>query len=93
VEQWLNDTLQDAEYMKIPGTILKVDHKNPISRYGIERMLMTNAGIPNDDVSRLYRGFFVHTVGFFRFIKELVDYCDDRHLAKAQLITSIWRVF
>ena len=37
LETWINETLQDAEHLDIPGVILKPEHKNPISRYGIDR--------------------------------------------------------
>ncbi|CDW85387.1 UNKNOWN [Stylonychia lemnae] len=73
VEQWLNDTLSDAEHFKLPGVISKIDHQNPISRYGIDRMTLTNAGIPNEDVNHLYRAMFVYSVGFFSLIRDTVD--------------------
>jgi len=41
METWINETLQDAEHLDIPGVILKPEHKNPISRYGIDRMTLT----------------------------------------------------
>ena len=48
IESWINDTLLDAEHLDIPGVVLKPDHKNPISRYGIDRLSLTNAGVPSD---------------------------------------------
>jgi len=48
IEAWINDTLVDAEHLDIPGVVLKPDHKNPISRYGIDRLSLTNAGIPSE---------------------------------------------
>ena len=38
LETWINETLGDAEHLDIPGVILKPEHKNPISRYGIDRI-------------------------------------------------------
>ena len=38
LETWINETLQDAEHLDIPGVILKPEHKKPISRYGIGRL-------------------------------------------------------
>ena len=37
LETWINETLQDAENLDIPGCILKPEQKNPISRYGIDK--------------------------------------------------------
>jgi len=41
VETWINETLSDAEHLEIPGVILKPDHKNPLARYGIDRISLT----------------------------------------------------
>lgn len=47
LETWINETLSDAEHLDIPGVIMKPEHKNPISRYSIDRLSLTNMGIPN----------------------------------------------
>ena len=54
METWINQTLADSEHLDIPGCILKPEHKNPISRYNIDRLTLTNAGIPNPTVDRVY---------------------------------------
>lgn len=41
IETWINDSLNEAEHMDIPGIILKPEHKNPISRYNIDRITLT----------------------------------------------------
>jgi hypothetical protein len=41
IETWINETLLDAEHLDIPGIILKPEHKNPISRYNIDRLTLT----------------------------------------------------
>jgi len=41
VETWINETLLDAEHLDIPGVVLKPEHKNPISRYNIDRLSLT----------------------------------------------------
>lgn len=102
VEQWLNDTLSDAEHFKLPGVISKIDHQNPISRYGIDRMTLTNAGIPNEDVNHLYRAMYVYSVGFFSLIRDTVEKSKEvylqsnegqRHVTKFSIVTALWRVF
>lgn len=75
METWINETLADAEHLDIPGVILKPEHKNPISRYAIDRLTLTNAGIPNETVDRVYRSLFVYSVGFYELIKKLVAHC------------------
>lgn len=89
METWINETLADAEHLDIPGVILKPEHKNPISRYAIDRLTLTNAGIPNQTVDRVYRSLFVYSVGFYELIKKLVTHCQRKY----SIITSIWKVY
>ena len=37
IETWINETLSDAEHLDIPGVVVKPRHKNPLSRYSIDR--------------------------------------------------------
>lgn len=89
LETWINETLTDAEHLDIPGVILKPEHKNPISRYGIDRMAFSNAGIPTDLVDRVYRALFVYSVGFYELIKKCLQHTDKKYT----LITNVWKVF
>ena len=89
LETWLNETLGDAEHLNIPGVILKPEHKNPVSRYGIDRLTLTNAGIPNATVDRVFRCLFVYSVGFYEMIKKLISHCNRKYT----IIISIWKVF
>mmetsp|Transcript_32071 Transcript_32071/g.31378 ORF Transcript_32071/g.31378 Transcript_32071/m.31378 type:complete len:124 (-) Transcript_32071:270-641(-) len=89
METWINETLADAEHLDIPGVVLKPEHKNPISRYGIDRMTLTNSGIPNSTVDRVYRCLFVYSVGFYELIKKILSHSHKKY----QVITSIWKVF
>lgn len=89
LETWINETLQDAEHLDIPGVILKPEHKNPISRYGIDRLALTNSGIPNEMVDRIFRALFVYSVGFYELIKKCLQHTEKKH----SIITSIWKVF
>jgi hypothetical protein len=73
VEQWLNDTLSEAELLRIPGCYFKDGQRLPIAKYGIDRMTLTNAGIPNNEVSHLYRALFVYSIGFYNLIKEILN--------------------
>lgn len=41
LETWINETLADAEHLDIPGVLLKPEHKNPIARYGVDRLTLT----------------------------------------------------
>ena len=89
LETWINETLQDAEHLDIPGVILKPEHKNPISRYGIDRLELSKAGIPNDMIDRLYRALFVYSVGFYELIKKCLQHTKNKYT----IIIAMWKVF
>lgn len=89
LETWINETLRDAEHLDIPNVVLKPEHALPISRYGIDRLMLQNSGIPNDMVDRIYRALFVYSVGFYELIKKCLDHTEKKYT----IITAIWRVF
>jgi len=70
IETWINDTLGDAEHLDIPGVLLKPEHKTPISRYGVDKLTLTNAGIPSDVVDRIFRALFVYSIGFYELMNK-----------------------
>ena len=89
LETWINETLTDADHLDIPGVILKPEHKLPIQRYGIDRRELGAAGLPTDDIDRIYRALFVYSVGFYELIKKCLE-----HTSKnVTIITAIWKVF
>ena len=89
LETWLNETLQDAEHLDIPGVILKPEHQNPVSRYKIDKLVLFAAGIPQKEIERIYRSLFVYSVGFY----ELIRNCLQHTQKKYSMITNIWKVF
>lgn len=89
LETWINETLQDAEHLDIPGVILKPEHKLPISRYGIDRIHLTANLIPNEVVDRIYRALFVYSVGFYELVKKCLAHTEKKYT----IITAIWKVF
>jgi hypothetical protein len=89
IETWINETLADAEHLDIPGVLLKPAHKNPISRYGVDKLTLTNAGIPNEVVDRIYRALFVYSIGFYELMNKALIHTSNKY----RVITSIWKVY
>lgn len=89
LETWINETLYDAEHLDIPGVILKPEHKDPMPRYGIDRLTLQNAGINSELADRVYRALFVYSVGFYELIKKLLVHTEKKYT----IITAIWKVF
>jgi hypothetical protein len=89
IETWINETLGDAEHLDIPGVLLKPKHKNPISRYGVDKLTLTNAGIPTEVVDRIYRALFVYSIGFYELMNKALAHTTGKY----GVITSIWKVY
>ena len=68
LETWVNETLQDADHMDIPGIALKAEAKQPIVRYQVDRTFLNKEGIPDETVDRIYRGLFVYSMGFYELL-------------------------
>eukprot|EP00347_Sterkiella_histriomuscorum_P021833 403332609 len=90
VEQWLNDTLEECYHLGIPGVISRPEHKLPLSRHGLDRITLTNIGIPNDMVSRVYRSLFVFTLGFFELLNDSTKNLNENRVT---IQSQIWKVF
>ena len=91
IEQWLNQTLTDAEHLDIPSVILKPQNKVPTSRYLIDRNTLHNAGLSNDDVDRIFRTLFVYSVGYYEQLKKTLSNCTAE--MKLTVTTNIWKVY
>jgi len=89
LETWINETLADAEHLDIPGVVLKPEHKNPISRYEIDKLTLHKAGISDETIDRIYRALFVYSVGFYELMRKCLEHTEQKYAA----ITSIWKVF
>lgn len=69
--------------------ITKPEHKNPVSRYQVDRMTLMNSGLSGDEVDRIYRALFVYSVGFFEHLRKILSNTKKNF----QILTSIWKVF
>lgn len=79
LETWINETLREAEYFNIPGILKRMrpgeggGRQSKCMEYGIDRLTLNNTGISNDNIDKLYRSFFVTSVGLFSQIKTLIE--------------------
>lgn len=89
IETWINQTLDEAELMNIPGVILKVDKKKPIVRYGVDRYSLTSEGLSKPLVNRLYRALFVYSIGFNELMQAVLKHTRNNY----GMTVAIWKVF
>ena len=87
--QWIKDTLEDASYFQVPGTVANIDKRDILRQFRIDREQLNINGLPERQISRLYRCLFVYSVGFNELLKSLLSYCKD----KVSLTASVWKVF
>ncbi len=52
-------------------------------------MNLQEAGIPTEDIDRIYRALFVYSVGFHELIKKCLEHTQKKYT----IITQIWKVF
>lgn len=50
---------------------------------------MTNAGIANEMVDRIFRALFVYSVGFYELINKALAHTEKKY----SIITALWKVF
>ena len=55
--------------------MIKTEKKKPLNKFKVDRYTLTNAGISNDNVNRIYSSLFVYTVGFYEMLKESMYNC------------------
>ena len=76
LETWVNETLREAEYFDVRGTIKRKPNEGTSNisvgkvqavcmDYGIDRLTLNNTGISNESIDKLYRCLFSTTLGFF----------------------------
>ena len=86
VENWINDTLSQAEYYQIPGCVKRIHigegpgakgKQNVSVDYGIDRLTLNYTGFSNDIVDKLYRSLYVNSIGFYNQIEDLASSYSD----------------
>ena len=89
LEAWINNTITDAEHLEIPGALAKNEYQQPLSRYGVDRHSLAQAGVSNTDVNRIYKALFVYSLGFYQLINKTMEHIDGKYT----YIAGIWKVF
>lgn len=89
ITQWVRDTLEDAEYFKIPGSIANKERKDILRRYGIDRESLMSQNISDKSITRLFRSLFIYSIGFNEMLQTMINQSKD----KTGIMKCIWRVF
>ena len=89
LETWVDETLQDADNLDIPGIAVKSDMQRPIVRYGIDRSNLGELGVPEDTIDRIYRGLFVYSMGFYELLNKTLTHTPK----KFTVVTNLWKVY
>lgn len=89
LEAWINNTITDAEHLEIPGALAKSEYQQPLSRYGVDRHSLAQAGVSNSDINRIYKALFVYSLGFYQLINKTMEHIDGKYT----YIAGVWKVF
>ena len=65
IEDWINETMRQAEGIEDLTIIKNPAHCTPLNRYDIDKNKLVTYGLPVDSVDRLYRSLFTHSFGIF----------------------------
>ena len=69
IESWIDQTLDDSEKLTLNPAVLQPKKRNNLVKYGIDRQMMSAAGLSTQEADNIYRGLFVHALGFFETIR------------------------
>ena len=89
LEAWINNTITDAEHLEIPGALAKSEYQQPLSRYGVDRHSLAQAGVSSSDINRIYKALFVYSLGFYQLINKTMEHIDGKYT----YIAGVWKVF
>ena len=89
IEEWLEETLNNVNELKIPGHLLKTEKIKITSQYGIDRLTLNKTGLSESTITRIYRCLFVYSTGFHQLLTSLLAHCEGQYTA----IKNIWRTF
>ena len=89
LETWLNNTVADASDMNLPEKLVQNESKIPLVRYGVDRTTLLSAGLQAEEVDRIYRSLFVHSIGFFQLIRKILEHTRQKYT----IVTGLWKVY
>jgi hypothetical protein len=72
MEKWVKSTLEEAQDLRIPGIIQPKGKTDILTQYGLDRETLNKNGCKRENVNRLYRAFFVYSLGFYQILRTLV---------------------
>ena len=98
LENWLNEVLSTSTYITKSNSMVSPEFSQPIHRLYLGKQQLIEQGLCVQDIDRLYRALFVHSMGFIQLIKEtgalLKDHQDKDKRGKADFIkANVWRLF
>ena len=88
-EAWINETLNEAEQLEIPGVIVKPQQKQPLQRYFIDRLNLHMVNLDDTAIDRIYRSLFVYSVGFYEMLNKSLQHAKNKYT----LLSSVWMVY
>mmetsp|Transcript_27503 Transcript_27503/g.49537 ORF Transcript_27503/g.49537 Transcript_27503/m.49537 type:complete len:1044 (-) Transcript_27503:1687-4818(-) len=89
LEAWINNTISDAEQIELPDELVSSETRQPLIRFGVDRQSLISAGVPSNEVDRIFRALFVYSIGFYQLINKAMEHCAKKNV----LVAGIWKVY
>jgi hypothetical protein len=89
LEAWINNTISDAEQIELPDELVSAETRQPLIRFGVDRQSLISAGVPSNEVDRVFRALFVYSIGFYQLINKAMEHCAKKNV----LVAGIWKVY
>ena len=92
MESWFDKCLEkDKDVMKEASMhkFSKSDMRTATKKYGISKFQLKDMGMDDEHISRIQRGLFVHSMGFYELVREAAKPCKN----PAMVTINIWTIF
>ena len=92
MEQWIDKCLEkDVDVLKEVNVhkFSKSDLRKATTKYGISKQNLHDQGMKPDLISRIQRGLFVHSMGFYELVREASKTCKNPPM----MTINIWTVY
>ena len=89
MENWIDISLRNAEDLEIPGCLKIAEATKSMTRYGVDRGSLLQAGLSVSEWDRLYRALFVYSTGFNGIINDVLRIARNKYA----VASSLWKVY
>lgn len=97
IESWINTVLGQSDYV-LQKEQFNPERAVPLGRFNCSKKNLIELGLRSDQIERIYRSLFVHSMGFIETLRDVASYLDDdpdpeKRGKRDYLQINIWKVY